>query len=419
MEEFGPTNTNNKVYAEEYQFSEYGVFGGSGKKKHYLVKQTFADSVKSVTKGLAVAAAGIIIVESSVFASDPQGFIDNVTEMPGSNPSPSSVEELVIATEEHVWDDGVVIKESTCKEEGTLLISCKICDKTKEEKIPLADHTEAEEAATEADCTHAGHTTVIKCSVCGEILDEGEEIPALGHLWGEARTVRNPSCTATGLCEYLCGRCGESRQETIAATGHRPYYTGAVAATCTEAGHTAVTRCSVCGATLDAGSQIAALGHDWMATSDIREATCTEEGAEYLVCSRCGLTQENVVPALGHVDSDSDAKCDRCGVWVVDIVFDHVGAVMEEYTTEAWFRLTVNVPGSFVNVFPTADYEEYLGIEGGTADDEGNILIYLYPDLDAPVDGKYQFSIDLYTGDEEFILSKVFTLDLSSETLIY
>ena len=45
-------------------------------------------------------------------------------------------------------------------------------------------------------------------------------------------------------------------------------------------------------------------------------------------------------------------------------------------------------------------------------EDEGTIRLYLYPDEDAPTDGVYQFCIQLYSEEEEFILSKIFTYDL-------
>ncbi len=50
-------------------------------------------------------------------------------------------------------------------------------------------------------------------------------------------------------------------------------------------------------------------------------ATCTETGlTDGVVCSVCGeiLTEQEVIPAAGHVDADDDAYCDVCGEKVRD-----------------------------------------------------------------------------------------------------
>lgn len=42
-------------------------------------------------------------------------------------------------------------------------------------------------------------------------------------------------------------------------------------------------------------------------------ATCTESGIKTFTCS-CGDKYTEKIPALGHVDSNNDGQCDRCGV---------------------------------------------------------------------------------------------------------
>ena len=155
-----------------------------------------------------------------VEASDPVSFAKDVNEQVGSNPSPSSVNELIEATEECIWDEGTVIRESTCIEKGVLRFVCKICGDTREEDIPLAEHTVEITEAVEPTCTEAGHTEVKTCSVCGEVLDEGEEIAALGHDWGEEKVVKKATCTAAGQKESVCSRCGTKKTSTVKALGH-------------------------------------------------------------------------------------------------------------------------------------------------------------------------------------------------------
>ncbi len=42
-------------------------------------------------------------------------------------------------------------------------------------------------------------------------------------------------------------------------------------------------------------------------------ASCTESGVITYICSECGATKTEVLPALRHIDADHDGICDRCG----------------------------------------------------------------------------------------------------------
>ncbi len=215
--------SKNRTYYGAKQYSEIGPYGGSGKKKSYSVKMVsrVQEGVKTIAKGLAVAAAGIIIVEASTAIADPESFARDFNEPIGTDPSPSSINELITSTEDHIWDEGVVIRESTCSEKGEKVYTCKICDETKTEELPLVAHTEEIQKGSEASCTKAGHTDVKVCSVCGKVLDEGEDIPALGHDWGAEYVAVNATCYTAGYMESKCNRCGEIRRGTaIGALGH-------------------------------------------------------------------------------------------------------------------------------------------------------------------------------------------------------
>ena len=89
----------------------------------------------------------------------------------------------------------------------------------------------------------------------------------------------------------------------------------AVDATCTLAGFTAGTRCTVCGKFTSGHAVIPALGHQKAATPYIaaEAADCTHEGhtAGYL-CDRCHeICEASVaIPALGH--HFVNGECDRC-----------------------------------------------------------------------------------------------------------
>ena len=70
--------------------------------------------------------------------------------------------------------------------------------------------------------------------------------------------------------------------------------------------------CSLCGETKTEG--IPALGHNYGEYKEFsKEPTCTEPGREYIACLRCGdLKSDTEIPALGH-DFNSDGVCIRCG----------------------------------------------------------------------------------------------------------
>ena len=67
---------------------------------------------------------------------------------------------------------------------------------------PGEDGTPCDHAETELKdkknptCTAAGHTGVLMCCLCGEVLDEGSEIPALGHKFNE-----DGICTVCGVSD--------------------------------------------------------------------------------------------------------------------------------------------------------------------------------------------------------------------------
>ena len=187
--------------------------------------------------------------------------------------------------------------------------------KTDGEAQPAHTHTEEIMPAKEATCTETGLTEGKKCSVCGEILEEQEEIPALGHT-EEVVKGKEATCTEKGLTDgKKCSVCGEvlGEQKEVAAKGHTEKVIPAKDATCTMAGQKEGKECSVCGEVLVEPEAIPAKGH----TEEVikgKAATCTEKGlTDGKKCSVCGtiLKVREDIPALGH--DYKDGKCTRCG----------------------------------------------------------------------------------------------------------
>ena len=133
------------------------------------------------------------------------------------------------------------------------------------------------------------------------------------HVWNGGTVNRQPTCTEPGEATYECTNpgCTATEKREIPAKGHTPVTVPGKAATCTEAGLTEGSKCSVCGTVLTAQQTIPARGHTPAAVPG-RPATCTEAGlTEGSVCSVCGtvLTAQSSLPATGH----------EWGGWVVDV----------------------------------------------------------------------------------------------------
>lgn len=78
------------------------------------------------------------------------------------------------------------------------------------------EHTEEILPAVKANCTETGLTEGKKCSVCGRIFTEQEEVPANGHDWGNWERIKDPTTEEEGLKERSCKNgCGEKDSRTI------------------------------------------------------------------------------------------------------------------------------------------------------------------------------------------------------------
>ena len=208
-------------------------------------------------------------------------------------------------------------KNATCTEDGyTGDTVCAICGKeiTKGETIQSKGHTEVVDAAVEPTCTEPGKTEGKHCSVCNEVLVAQEEIPAKGHSWNEGKITTAPTCENAGVKTYTCTVCNATKTEAIDATGHTPVEVAEQPATCTEAGHKAGTKCSVCAAILSGMEEIPATGHTEVIDA-AKAPTCTETGlTEGKHCSVCNeiIVAQTEIPAKGHTEVIDEAKAPTC-----------------------------------------------------------------------------------------------------------
>ena len=233
---------------------------------------------------------------------------------------------------------------ATCETPGVIdHWHCDECDKDyldEDGKEPIGDvtippisHNIVIVAYQAATCTEPGHTAGAYCADCGEVLEEQEEIPALGHAFPEDgfQVQDEATCEEDGLKTCVCERCGETISEVIPALGHDPVAEEGAPATCVKDGSTGEVVCKRCGETLEESEVIPALGHDWGAPVVIEEPKCIFDGKQKYTCERCGAEEEETIPPLGHnnvavpdVEPTCETSgvrgrvvCDRCG-WVSD-----------------------------------------------------------------------------------------------------
>ena len=175
---------------------------------------------------------------------------------------------------------------------------------TKDIKTAEAGHTWNDDYTvdTPATCTAKGSKS-IHCKNCDEVKDS-TAIDALGHdFTGEWKVTKKATCTEPGTKERKCSRCDAVETETIPATGHTEVEDAAVAATCTTAGKTAGSHCSVCNAVIKAQEEIPAAGHSW-------SEWISDGKKEKSTCSVCGQKKYRNTDDTGKIEKEAEVSPD-------------------------------------------------------------------------------------------------------------
>lgn len=144
-----------------------------------------------------------------------------------------------------------LVPDATCTQPGRAVGTCARCDVKIDEVIPAKGHDYSYKSAssTEPTCTESGHYQGT-CPRCYQ--DYNDTIPALGHDWGEWVTSIEPTVSTVGYRYHVCNRdgCGYREGEDIPKLHTHTWDAGVVTQkpTAAEPGVRTYT-CTVCGQT--------------------------------------------------------------------------------------------------------------------------------------------------------------------------
>ena len=222
---------------------------------------------------------------------------------------------------EHHWDQGEIITEATCTEEGEKKFTCSICGDEKTEKVSATGHQHTEiRNKKEATCKEEGYSGDTWCKDCGKKILSGQTIAKTeNHSWDAGKVTTKATCTEEGEKTFTCSICGDEKTEKVSATGHQhTEIRNKKEATCKEEGYSGDTWCKDCGKKILSGQTIAKTeNHSWDAGKVTTKATCTEEGEKTFTCSICGDEKTEKVSATGHqhteIRNKKEATCKEEG----------------------------------------------------------------------------------------------------------
>lgn len=133
----------------------------------------------------------------------------------------------------------------------------------------------------EPTCTENGFTGNEICTVCGMIVKNGEEIPALGHKT-EIQNKKEATCTEDGYSgDEICTVCNQIiKNGEIIPGGHMTELKDQKDSTCTDDGYTGDEVCTVCNEIIKNGEKIPASGHKFGSWTDTGNGKTHERSCE-------------------------------------------------------------------------------------------------------------------------------------------
>ena len=199
----------------------------------------------------------------------------------------------------HSFGNSIVTKQPTCTAEGTAIKTCTKCNATVTETIPKTSHKYANTVVAPT-CTADGYT-LHKCSVCGTSYKDSTT-KATGHSYGNSVVTKQPTCTSEGTAIKTCTKCNATVTEKLPAKGHTAVTDKGYPATCTTAGKTDGSHCSVCNTVIKVQTVINATGHKSSGWITDKAASIGVKGSKHKECTVCKKILETAeIPALSRI----------------------------------------------------------------------------------------------------------------------
>lgn len=142
-------------------------------------------------------------------------------EFVSSNKKLTNIKANVTATltyekKEHRFGDPIVIGYR-CDIEGKNIYTCQDCGYEETEIVPVGHREVVTYDSYAATCTENGHETVIKCLACGQIIQDGNSIPAIGHDWDYDNVEWNLATSDGFITGSASVKCNNDEEHSISA----------------------------------------------------------------------------------------------------------------------------------------------------------------------------------------------------------
>mgnify|MGYP005831311059 CR=1 FL=1 len=218
---------------------------------------------------------------------------------PTYNPSVAKTYKLTCGCTSHTYGSAVITKQPTCTSEGTKTKTCTQCGATVTETIAKLSHSYTTTVVAPT-CTADGYT-LHKCSVCGTSYKDSTT-KATGHSYGNSVVTKQSTCTSEGTAIKTCTKCNATVTEKLPAKGHTAVTDKGCPATCTTAGKTDGSHCSVCNTVIKVQTVINATGHKSSGWITDKAASIGVKGSKHKECTVCKKVLETAeIPALSRI----------------------------------------------------------------------------------------------------------------------
>ena len=218
---------------------------------------------------------------------------------PTYNPSVAKTYKFTCGCTSHTYGSAVITKQPTCTSEGTKTKTCTQCGATVTETIAKLSHSYTTTVVAPT-CTTGGYT-LHKCSVCGTSYKDSTT-KATGHSYGNSVVTKKPTCTSEGTAIKTCTKCNATVTEKLPAKGHTAVTDKGYPATCTTAGKTDGSHCSVCNTVIKVQTVINATGHKSSGWIVDKAASIGVKGSKHKECTVCKKVLETAeIPALSRI----------------------------------------------------------------------------------------------------------------------